>query len=599
MKPYRILHLEDSSDDCIVVQRLLKKSALPFTYLHVNNEAAYMEALGGYCPDVILCDHSLPQFNSTMAFDIYQQAQLDIPFLLVTGTVSEEFAVDMMKRGVDDYLLKTNLQRLPVAIEHALEARQSRGMIARMHNDLQKSESKLRAIFEHSGIGLVLLDLNATVLALNQEAAGIFCQALNRTIDLNESMELLLPALGIKSFDQDRAALVAGGSLQYETSFAVTPNEMLFCKIVFNPVRSEDGTVAGICGVFDNVTEQRKASEAVLKAMERYDILSRATSDTIWDCDLTNDTIVYNEGITKMFGYHKYEVTNLLDWWKQHLHPDDLPGVLRIMEECFDTSCQNMHLTYRFRCNNGGYKFIYDRGFILFDDTGKAYRMIGAMQDITYQKTEDIRVAREILRAQEQERLQIGLELHDNINQILVGSLISLDMVKTKIAEEEKAIGFIKKTHAHIESAISEIRKLSHELAPDTFDNQSLKLAFERLLGNLSEGNRFAVSMHFDNFSHVCIVNELQKNIYRILQEQVKNIVQHSGASQIEVSLTLENNGVKLRIADNGKGFDIKDAAPGGIGLNNIKRRAESFNGKWNILSEVGKGSELVVEIPL
>src|SRR6185312_1715564 len=113
MKEYKILHIEDSPSDVDIVKRVLEKAGLKFQYYVADNKENFVLGLKEFAPEIILCDHSLPQFDSIQAFEIYQEINSDIPFLLVTGSVSEEYAVEMMRKGIDDYLLKDNLQRLP------------------------------------------------------------------------------------------------------------------------------------------------------------------------------------------------------------------------------------------------------------------------------------------------------------------------------------------------------------------------------------------------------------------------------------------------------------------------------------------------------
>lgn len=109
-----------------------------------------MDGLDNFKPDIILCDHALPQFDSLLAHEIYRQKQLDIPFILVTGSVSEEYAVAMIKSGIDDYLLKTNLQRLAQAIQNALLKRENERKIKEAEIRLEQSEKRFRAIIERS-----------------------------------------------------------------------------------------------------------------------------------------------------------------------------------------------------------------------------------------------------------------------------------------------------------------------------------------------------------------------------------------------------------------------------------------------------------------
>ncbi|MES1215504.1 MAG: PAS domain-containing protein [Bacteroidota bacterium] len=121
MKPYRILYLEDSPEDAELAGYVLKKAGIDFTLKLVDKQHEYEQALDDYTPDVILADHSLFHFNSSEALKIFKSKGLKVPFILVTGTVSEEFAVDILKEGADDYLLKSNLARLPNAILSSIE----------------------------------------------------------------------------------------------------------------------------------------------------------------------------------------------------------------------------------------------------------------------------------------------------------------------------------------------------------------------------------------------------------------------------------------------------------------------------------------------
>lgn len=120
----RILILEDSDEDLYLVERELQRGGLPYTSTVVKKKEEYMRALKEFRPDVILSDHSLPQFNSIEAMKIWKEHQrsnnLTIPFILITGSVSEEFAVQSIKAGADDYILKDRLKRLPSSIQSAL-----------------------------------------------------------------------------------------------------------------------------------------------------------------------------------------------------------------------------------------------------------------------------------------------------------------------------------------------------------------------------------------------------------------------------------------------------------------------------------------------
>ncbi|HEY1055348.1 MAG TPA: PAS domain S-box protein, partial [Emticicia sp.] len=148
---------------------------------------------------------------------------------------------------------------------------------------------------------------------------------------------------------------------------------------------------ANLVGV---LLENREASEKVKQSNERYDIVMKATSDTIWDLDIIKDKIIYNKGINKVFGYSSdyLEVNNVQDWWKRIIHPEDLRKVTDTLNEIFEKRQPNIQVEYRFRCADGSYKYVLDRGFIIVDGDHNPVRIIGAMQDITRQKEEENRL---------------------------------------------------------------------------------------------------------------------------------------------------------------------------------------------------------------
>lgn len=119
------MHLEDNTSDAWLIERALAKSGLDFTVKIVDSREEFISGLDLLKPDLILSDHSLPQFDSMEALKIYKQKGFTVPFILITGSVSEEFAITSIKEGADDYILKNNLIRLPAAIQQALKARKT------------------------------------------------------------------------------------------------------------------------------------------------------------------------------------------------------------------------------------------------------------------------------------------------------------------------------------------------------------------------------------------------------------------------------------------------------------------------------------------
>ena len=137
-----------------------------------------------------------------------------------------------------------------------------------------------------------------------------------------------------------------------------------------------------------DVTEKIEREIKLRESVERYEVVSKATSDTIWDMDLATGKMMYNNNIYSMFGFDIDEVKNISEWWKDHIHPEDRAYVNKIFRKAIANQTERLQLEYRFKTKYGDYKYIFDRAFILKDETGEPVRIIGAMQDITQETIE-------------------------------------------------------------------------------------------------------------------------------------------------------------------------------------------------------------------
>jgi PAS domain S-box-containing protein len=133
-------------------------------------------------------------------------------------------------------------------------------------------------------------------------------------------------------------------------------------------------------------------NEELFKSNERYDIVAKATSDTIWDWDIKTHKFIFNKGIQGIFGYKKTEVGDTIQWWFDKLHPEDSLKMSVKIYSYIEQKTEKWQDNYRFLCADGTYKYVYDRGFLVMDENKKVIRVIGAMQDITKLKEEEQRL---------------------------------------------------------------------------------------------------------------------------------------------------------------------------------------------------------------
>lgn len=198
--------------------------------------------------------------------------------------------------------------------------------------------------------------------------------------------------------------------------------------------------------------------------------------------------------------------------------------------------------------------------------------------------------------AQERERKEIGRELHDNISQHITITRLHLEMAKEKATGE--LLSSINQAHKSLLSIVNEIRMLSHSLVPPSINDIGLIASIQDLCDDLINTKSFAINLRHDGFQEELLPENMKLMFFRIIQEQINNIIRHSQATKIFISLQPIEDSVILLVEDNGTGFDPVTVKKG-MGFQNIRNRVGLFGGTVRIDSGEGKGCLLEVEIPL
>lgn len=352
-----------------------------------------------------------------------------------------------------------------------------------------------------------------------------------------------------------------------------------------------------------NLADKFAAEKKLREANERLVLLTRATNDAIWEWDMQTGQIFRNEALMNMIGFQVDDAKGLT-WWLRRIHPEDRNRVTDKIRETTDKGQQSWEDEYRFRCSDGEYKNISDRGFVVYEN-GLPVKMIGSLQDVTeLRKLEDQlvqeklqrqkEISETVIRAQEKERTRIGHELHDNVNQILSTTRMFVDMLKPASEEEQK---IKEKSIEYLITAIEEIRKLSRELVVPQFKEKGLIDSIYSMAEDIQISSSLRIRFVHDDDANMLSPGK-KITIFRIVQEQLKNILKYSHASQVEIILKCEGDNLRLVVKDDGVGFDPRQSHRG-IGLSNIHDRTAYYNGTVDIRSAAGEGCTLTVQLPL
>ncbi|MEP6949148.1 MAG: ATP-binding protein [Ginsengibacter sp.] len=249
----KILHLEDFPEDAELVEYVLHKGNIKSEIRVVDNEIDYKKALSDFNPDIILSDHSLASFDSFQALAILNEKQLDIPFILITATMSEEFAVDIMKQGASDYILKDRLQRLPSAVINSIEKH-------RLEDEQQSSLERLLLHIENTPLGFIEWDNKGLVKSWSKRAEEIFGWTGKEFIERQEDLPGQVHKEDFPWVGKILEPLISGEVDRNKVEYRISTkgDRMIWCQFFNSVLKDNDGKVKTIMSLVQDITEQKQ-----------------------------------------------------------------------------------------------------------------------------------------------------------------------------------------------------------------------------------------------------------------------------------------------------------------------------------------------------
>ena len=264
----KILLVEDVELDAELTEYELKHAKIDYISKRVEEEIDFRRELVEFNPDLILADHSLPNFDGVSALKIARVESPSTPFIFVSGKIGEDFAVEMLKEGATDYVLKSNLPKLPHAVQRALKEYNEKFELQKAQAALLESENKYRTLFEKNKNPIIVFDEDGNFQDSN-EAALKFVEVGKEELLTKNLSDFILYDNDIKTIE-DKDFWKKGDIM--EVKFNINGK----CKILeltITPVYLEDKTI--VFGVGNDITERKKAEEEILRSLKEKELLLR------------------------------------------------------------------------------------------------------------------------------------------------------------------------------------------------------------------------------------------------------------------------------------------------------------------------------------
>lgn len=621
----KILILEDYSDDAELMLAYISNEGIDFEAKVINNKQEYILSLKNFLPDVVLCDHNLPGFDSLSALDILKKTGLDIPFILVTGSVSEEFAVNVLHLGASDYLIKDRMTRLGTAILNAIERKKNKRERAAYFKKLAEDEKLFKEAEKMAHFGVSESDYISGVTKWSEETYRMF--GYENELNLNPSTEAFYKNLHPEDLTRIKNEIEFAyrnkneGTLVYR--IILPDGTVRIIKSVYQIERNNKIPVK-VRGFHLDVTEQKKAEENILKNEKRFRQFFESAPEAILILDIDKKIFVdFNDN-----ALHLLKTTRENLMYKSPLEvtvPIQPEGINS--EDKMNVSIakiiagEKLITEWLIKDYNNKKIFCEVRASMLSEYDRHLMRL--SVTDITERKNaelERLRITKDLFN-RNKDLEQFAYIVSHNLRAPVANILGFCEEIKNEDSSLEEKEIFLSELHTAVDRLDTVITDLNDILNIGTtvkeiheevfFSNIVHSIKIE--IHNLIDKNEVEIITKFDVNSIVSIKSYMHSIFYNLISNSIK-YRQPNLKPVIEIKSMECAGKIVLTFKDNGTGINLEkrgDQVFGlykrfhsgiegkGIGLFMIKSQIIALGGTISVESQINKGTKFVIEFPL
>ena len=600
MKPLKVVIIDDEEAHFRLMKRAINK-ALPLASVDYFKDAkSCLERLDEISPDVIILDYLMPVMNGIEFLEALSRENKDIPVIMITGQGNENIAVQAMKLGAWDYLVKTPdfSTLLPSVIEKVVHERKLKDTVReseRRFRDLAESTSDWIWEVDAEGKYVYSNPVIQTILGyrpdemLGKYFYDFFSEKEKKTLTLT-SLQAMVEGKPISGLDT-RCIHKDGHEVVLETSGV--------------PFFDKAGNLLGYRGINRDVSERKRMQAALEKSEERYRTSFDNSRDAINIFSIDRNFLDVNKKLIQLSGYSKKELLSmrLEDLYPESVKPATEERIKKILQG------EEIPVFETYVLTKGGEKIPVEIGVSASKNCyGQEIVFQGNIRDIIERKRAQEHVqtlSRQLMKAQEAERQRLSHNLHDLVGQDLSALKIRLDTLfddqpevppgtRQRVAELSKMV----------QETIMAVRDLAYGLRPTSLDQLGLAKTILRYCEEFSARTGVKVDFFAAGLDDLKLDSDTEITLYRLIQEGFNNVKKHADATEVTIRLVASFPDIILRIEDNGKGFDIQNRFVSALnekrmGLRSMEERVALLGGKMSIESRAMQGTKILIEIPI
>ncbi len=383
--PLRVLIVEDSEDDALLLLRELRRGGYQPTHERVDTPQAMQRALSRQEPwDMVISDYRMPHFRAPEALAMLRESGSEAPFVVVSGRIGEDAAIEVVKAGAYDYVVKDNLARLCPTIERALEEAASRRERERTERELRENQRRFRSLVLNSSDLISVLTPDGTRRYVSPSVERILGYA-PEEITGGNTAELVhpedLPTV-MQALAQSARTTGTGPAFEYRMRHA-NGSWRVFETIATNLL--PDPSVSGIVLNARDITERKRAEGELRRSRREYEDLVNSIDGIVWEADAQSVRFSFvSEQAERLLGYPTALWLSEPAFWQNHIHPDDRESVLTF---CATATAQKRDHEFEYRMIAADGRAVWLRDIVtVLVENNEPVKLRGVMVDITKRK---------------------------------------------------------------------------------------------------------------------------------------------------------------------------------------------------------------------
>ncbi|HLP14793.1 MAG TPA: PAS domain S-box protein [Bacteroidota bacterium] len=383
----RILVVEDSEDDALLVLHHIRAGGYDIEHERVETSEAMQAALHGAQWDIVLSDFKLPHFNGLEALRLVKEFDVDIPFIIISGTIGEEIAVEAMQAGAHDYIMKNNLTRLLPAIERELRESKSRVQRKLLERKQEESEARLRLqsmALESAANSIAISDKDGAIIWANHALCDLTGYAMEEIIGQNP--RLFKSDVQEPGFYHALWNTILSGSVWHDEIVNRRKDGTLYMEeMTITPVYNQEGKITNFIAIKQDITERKHAEQRLIQSESRLHEAQRLAHIGNWELDLTSDAFICSDEICTMFEFDLSRANAKYERFRGAIHREDREMVIAV----YTASVRNntpYSIDHRLWFPDGRIKYVQEQGKTSYAKDGSPLRSVGTVQDITERK---------------------------------------------------------------------------------------------------------------------------------------------------------------------------------------------------------------------